>query len=301
MFYLLFLFLCCKDTIKSNNRQIFKGKSYYIVYYLTFINNKIKDYYIINYFFGVIHVIVRCIVILYIYIIIYKERTNESEQGKSKRANRTGRENQGEGCRRHLCQFLASLLLRLLHPPSTPSPAAQPSPRRTITEWNGGHLVRFWAMSSPHLATTSPANSSQQRQGSASTVCNPPRLVLVLFHFPLFLQVVRKGRAKEQTKQKEREPGRRMPPPSSPVPRLSSVPSDVFTVHTIASRSLSHQVTPSPKGRAATPSASGRCYRHTSPPHRQRTAATGHRLDVLPSSPPLPRPRPLPSGGDGMA
>ena len=28
-----------------------------------------------------------------------------------------------------------------------------------------------------------------------------------------------------------------MPPPSSPVPRLSSVPSDVFTVHTIASRS----------------------------------------------------------------
>ena len=28
-----------------------------------------------------------------------------------------------------------------------------------------------------------------------------------------------------------------MPPPSSPVPRLSSVPSDVYTVHTIASRS----------------------------------------------------------------
>ena len=28
-----------------------------------------------------------------------------------------------------------------------------------------------------------------------------------------------------------------MPPPSSPVPRLSSAPSDVFTVHTIASRS----------------------------------------------------------------
>ena len=28
-----------------------------------------------------------------------------------------------------------------------------------------------------------------------------------------------------------------MPPPSSPVPRLSSVPSDVFTVQTIASRS----------------------------------------------------------------
>ena len=82
-----------------------------------------------------------------------------------------------------------------------------------------------------HIATTSPSTNNQQ-QGSASTVCHPPRLVLVLF-----LHVVRKGRAKEQTEQEEREPGRRMPPPSSPVPRLSSAPSDVFTVHTIASRS----------------------------------------------------------------
>ena len=254
-------------------------------------NKRLLHYYL---FFCVIYVIVRCIIILYIYTLLYikKEQKQEEGKGKSKRANRTGRENQGEGFRRHLRQFLASLLLRLLPPPSTPSPAAQPSPRRTITEWNGGHLVRFWAMSSPHLATTSPANSSQQRQGSASTVCNPPRLVLVLFHFPLFLQVVRKGRAKEQTKQKEREPGRRMPPPSSPVPRLSSAPSAASTVHTISSRSLSHQVTPSPKGRAATPSASGRCHRHTSPPHRQRTAATGHRLDVLPSCPPLSIPLP---------
>ena len=86
------------------------------------------------------------------------------------------------------------------------------------------------ATTSPHLA------SDQQPQGIASTVCHPARLVLFLF-LVLFLHVVRKGRAKEQTKQKEREPGRRMPPPSSPVPRLSSVPSDVFTVHTIASRS----------------------------------------------------------------
>lgn len=29
---------------------MFKRKSYCIVYYLTFINNKIKDYHIINYF-----------------------------------------------------------------------------------------------------------------------------------------------------------------------------------------------------------------------------------------------------------
>ena len=50
MFDLLFLFLYCKDTTKSNNRQIINRKSYQIGYYLTFVNNKIKDYYIITYF-----------------------------------------------------------------------------------------------------------------------------------------------------------------------------------------------------------------------------------------------------------
>ena len=95
-----------------------------------------------------------------------------------------------------------------------PSPAAhhfarlcQRSGRRT-----GGLLVRFWAMLSPpprhHIA------SEQQPQGSASTVCHPALLVLVLV---LFLQVVRKGIANEQTEQEEREPGRRLPPTSSPV------------------------------------------------------------------------------------
>ena len=95
-----------------------------------------------------------------------------------------------------------------------PSPAAhdfarlcQRSGRRTC-----GRLVRFWAMLSPpprhHIA------SEQQPQGSASTVCHPALLVLVLV---LFLQVVRKGIANEQTEQEEREPGRRLPPTSSPV------------------------------------------------------------------------------------
>ena len=48
--FIFCLFFCCKDTAKSNKRQIFKGKSYYIAYYLMFINNKIKDYYITTYF-----------------------------------------------------------------------------------------------------------------------------------------------------------------------------------------------------------------------------------------------------------
>ena len=64
--------------------------------------------------------------------------------------------------------------------------------------------------------------SEQQPQGIASTFCHPPRLFLVLV---LFLQVVRKGRAKEQTEQEEKEPGRRMPPTSSPVPLFCLLPS----------------------------------------------------------------------------
>ena len=169
----MFLFLCCKDTTKSNNRQIFKGKSYCIVYYLTFINIKIKDYYIITYFLCYLCYCTLYHYIIYIYIIIYKERT--------KARRREGRENQGEGCRRHLRQFLASLLLRLMSIPSTPSPAAhhfsrlcQRSGRET-----GGHIVRFWAMLSPPHRHTSPP--IDQQQGSASTVCHPARLVLVLF------------------------------------------------------------------------------------------------------------------------
>ena len=80
MFYLLFLFLCCKDTIKSNNRQIFKGKSYYIVYYLTFINIKIKDYYI-NTYFLMLFMLLYVISLYYIYTLLYikKEQRNHSK------------------------------------------------------------------------------------------------------------------------------------------------------------------------------------------------------------------------------
>ena len=84
MFYLLFLFLYCKDTIKSNNRQIFKEKSYYIVYYLTFINNKIKDYYIITYFL-VLFMLLYVISLYYIYTLLYIKKEQKQAEGKEER------------------------------------------------------------------------------------------------------------------------------------------------------------------------------------------------------------------------
>ena len=162
----MFLFLCCKDTTKSNNRQIFKGKSYCIVYYLTFINRKIKDYYIITYFLCYLCYCTLYHYIIYIYIIIYKERT--------KARRREGRENQGEGCRRHLRQFLASLLFRLMSSPSTPSPAAhyltRSHPRQREGRLPRPLLVDAIATPRHHIA------SEQQPQGIASTFCHPARL-----------------------------------------------------------------------------------------------------------------------------
>ena len=60
-------------------------------------------------------------------------------------------------------------------------------------EREGGHLVGLWAMSSPHLATTSPPiDSDQQRQGSASP--RLPSCPLRPLPRPLSLcQVVRVG------------------------------------------------------------------------------------------------------------
>ena len=84
MFDLLFLFLCCKDTTKSNNRQIFKGKSYCIVYYLTFINRKIKDYYIITYFF-VLFMLLYVVSLYYIYTLLYIKKEQKQEEGKGER------------------------------------------------------------------------------------------------------------------------------------------------------------------------------------------------------------------------
>ena len=91
-----------------------------------------------------------------------------------------------------------------------------------------------------------------------------------------------------------------MPPTSSPVPRLSSVPSDASTVHAIASRSPG-RTTNKGEGRAVT------LHRlcvdaiaTTSPPHRHRSTSnqTDSHAGCLSSCSPRPRPRPLHSGGE---
>ena len=123
---------------------------------------------------------------IYIYIIKYREKTKASR--------RKGRENQGEGCRRHLRPFLASLLFRLM---SSPSNHRQPLTTRPLVsalrERDGrpprpllGDVI---ATPRHHIA------SEQQPQGIASTFCHPPRLFLVLV---LFLQVVREGQRASQ-------------------------------------------------------------------------------------------------------
>lgn len=84
-----YLFLYCKDTTKSNNRQIICGKSYQKGYYLTFINTKIKDYYIITCFL-LLSVLLFIVSLYYIYTLLYIEENKSKQQ--SKQGRRKGRQ-----------------------------------------------------------------------------------------------------------------------------------------------------------------------------------------------------------------
>ena len=91
---------------------------------------------------------------------------------------------------------------------------------------------------------------------------------------------------------REREPGRRMPPTSSPVPRFPSVPSAVLTVHTIAQGKGGHPVrfwakpSPPPRHHLATTSPPPRHHLDTDRQANSRAAprAVGHpaRLVLVP-------------------
>ena len=105
---------------------------------------------------------------------------SDGEVGQGKRPTRK-RENQGEGFRRPLRPFLASILFRLLSSPSAPSPAAQhittvaPATRargRAATPSGSGRCYRH------HIATDRPQQANSRAAPRA--VGHPARLVLVL-------------------------------------------------------------------------------------------------------------------------
>ena len=105
------------------------------------------------------------------------------DEGKSKGANRTGRERTSAKDAADLfARSSPLLLLRLMSSPSTPSPAAHLLARlcQHSGRGTGGHLVRFWSMQSPphrhHLATDRPATSNHR--ASPRSVCHPSCLVL---------------------------------------------------------------------------------------------------------------------------
>ena len=148
----MFLFLCCKDTIKSNTRQIFSIKSYIKAYYLTFLNIKIKDYYYFTYYLWYCYYYILYVSYYITYLIIYKEQKQTGKEGQKRKRNRRER---GTGQR--------------MPPPSSPVPRLSSVPFAVLTvrtiasgspltqshpvEGTGAHPARLWAMSSPHLAT----------------------------------------------------------------------------------------------------------------------------------------------------
>ena len=170
MFDLLFLFLYCKDTIKSNNRQIFKGKSYYLVYYLTFINNKIKDYYIITYFL-VLFMLLYVISLYYIYTLLYIKKEQKQAEGKEERTRAKDAAAIFASSSPLFCSVCC--LHRPHHlQPLTPHHVA-PSPNEmAATSSASGRCYRH------NVATPRRRSTNNQQQGSASTVCHLARLVL---------------------------------------------------------------------------------------------------------------------------
>ena len=91
-------------------------------------------------------------------------------------------------------------LLRLMPSPSTPSPAAHHFARLCHRSGRGkeGHPVRFRAMPSPHLATTSPANSSHRASPRRSAILPASSTSSSFPRRRPLLQVVREGHRSSQ-------------------------------------------------------------------------------------------------------
>ena len=237
--------------------------------------------------------LIYCLILYLVLVIrtllyIEKEKTRRAEKGD--RRNRK-RENQGEGCRRPIASSSPLLLLRLMPPLSS---------------------------TSPHLATTSPP-IDQQPEGqrlvlSVILPTSPPFCSVCCPHRPHHRQPLI-GSHHQQRRGKSGHPARlwvdaitTTSPPhrhrstsnqtgsaagclSSCPPRLSSVPSAVLTVRTIAIRS-SGRTTNKGEGRAGTLPGSG--WMPSPPPrHRSTSNQKGIASCCLSSCPPRPLPRPL--------
>ena len=102
--------------------------------------------------------ILYLVLVIHTLLYIEKEKTRRAEKGD--RRNRK-RENQGEGCRRPLRPCLASLLFRLMPPPSTPSPAAHRVAPPTKEREERAPCPAMGGCHHHHLATTSPPIDQQ--------------------------------------------------------------------------------------------------------------------------------------------
>ena len=143
----------------------------------------------------------------------------------------------------------------------------------------GGHLVLFWAMLSPHIATHRHRSTSSKRpqgiaSGCLSSFPTRPLPCPSLLSVALTVHTIARSSL----------------PSSSAVPvilrpdlvrSLSFLPTGC---QANASRSLSHQFTPSPWLEGFTPS--GSCRDTISPPlHRPAIGTGGPLPDLLPASP----------------
>lgn len=182
MFYFIFV-LCCKNTTKSNNYQIFKGKSYYIVYYLTFLNIKIKYYYLFTYYLLYYYYYILYVGYYIIYLIIYKEKKQTGKEGKKRKRNRRER---GTGQR---MPPPSSPVPRLSSVPSAASPSA-PSPALNTSPSHreigrAGTLPRLWVMLSPPPRHRSTSKQKRCRPSGLSVILPPLACVLLSAAPPL--------------------------------------------------------------------------------------------------------------------
>ena len=131
-------------------------------------NKRLLHYYLL---FCVIYVIVRCIIILYIYTLLYIKKEQKQEEGKGER---TRAKDSAAIFARSSPLFCSVCCLHRPHhlQPLTPHHVA-PSPNEmAATSSASGRCYRH------NVATPRRRSTNNQQQGSASTVCHLSRLVL---------------------------------------------------------------------------------------------------------------------------